>query len=102
MSNRFKRALVLISLGGMAFGWGLWGGGAGCHPLALNEPYVQFLVDTGNYAVNVGVDNAFANIPANLNTWFNDPVTTVYQSLWTGFVRNSYPQDPTYNTLLVQ
>ena len=100
MSNRLKRGLVLLSLGGMTFFWGLWGGN-GCYQFAQSAPYVNFLVDAGNYAVDVGVDNALANVPQNYNDWFNDPITNLYQDIWTGYVQYNYPEDPTYNTLLV-
>jgi hypothetical protein len=100
MTNRFRRVLILVSMGGMTFGWGLaaWG----CHPFAENQPYVNFLSGIGNEAVAVGVDAALANFPANVNNWFNDPVTGLYQDIWTGYVQHSFAQDPTYNTLLVQ
>ena len=98
MSDRLKRTLVLLGMGGMAFTWALipWG----CHPFAENQPYVNFVDSAGQYAVAVGVDAALANVPQNLNTWMNDPVTNLYQSIWSGFVQQTYPEDPTYATLL--
>lgn len=100
MSNRLKRALVWISMGGMAFAFGAYGWG--CQPFAENQPYINFLDDIGDYAIAVGVDNALENLNnADIDNWFNDPVTNLYQRLWSGWVQFTFPQDPTYNTLLV-
>jgi hypothetical protein len=75
-----------------------------CGPLmqAGNAPYVQFLVDAGRSGIAVGVDNGFANVPAGLSDWFKAPVTTLYQTIWSGFIRQAYAADPTFNTLLTQ
>jgi len=96
MNNGFKRILVLASVGGMAFsaiGWG-------CQPFAQSQPYITFLRDVGNYAVDVAVDQALANVDPAINAWINDPLTDVYQNIWSGWVNYTFPQDPTYDTLL--
>jgi hypothetical protein len=100
MSNRLKRALVLVSLGGMAFAFGPIGWG--CQPFAESMPYVNFVEDVGNTAVATGVENLF-NVVNNdtLEAWFEGPVTTLYSDLWSGFVGYTYPEDPTYGTLLI-
>ncbi len=100
MSNRLKRVLVLMSIGGTSFFF-LAGPGAGCSPFAENQPFVDFLVDAGNYGVQVGVDQALTNCSEEFNTWFNDPITGLYQSLWGSGVRNEFPEDPTFDRLLV-
>ncbi len=100
MNNRFVRWLALASLGGTTFAFGAFGWG--CQPFAESQPYINFLADVGNYAVDVGVDNAFEAVNnEDLNAWFNDPVTNLYQNIWTGWVNYTFPDDPTYNTLLV-
>jgi hypothetical protein len=100
MNNRFKRALVLVSLGGMTFAMGLTGWA--CHPFAQNQPYINFVDDIGQYAVQVGVDEAMATLNnQTLDAWLNDPLTTLYQNIWSGWVQYQYPQDPTYDRLLV-
>ncbi|MFH1745827.1 MAG: hypothetical protein ABIG44_02165, partial [Planctomycetota bacterium] len=85
MSNRLKRVLVLMSLGGMSFFF--WGfAGTGCQPFAENQPFINFMTDVGNYAIDVGVDQALSTCTANFNTWFNTPITNLYQDLWTSGV----------------
>ncbi|MFH1749184.1 MAG: hypothetical protein ABIG44_19305, partial [Planctomycetota bacterium] len=61
----------------------------------------NFMTDVGNYAIDVGVDQALSTCTANFNTWFNTPITNLYQDLWTSGVLYEYPVDPTFNTLLV-
>jgi len=101
MTKRIQRALLLVSLGGMTFAWGL--PNAGCYQFVGNAPYTQFLTDIGNFAVGVGVDAAFTqlNPPENLTNWLQDPVTSLYQDVWTTYVRSNIAQDPTYSRLLV-
>lgn len=95
-----RRALVLVSLGGMAFSFGFLG--FACQPFAESQPYINFVEDVGDFAVDVAVDNALDSLNnQDLKNWLDAPVTTLYQNLWSGWVRNEFPQDPTYNTLLV-
>ena len=102
MSNRFKRVLVLMSLGGTSFCFLCGYGGGGCQPFAENQPFVNFLVEAGNYGVQVGVDQALATHDEAFNNWFNDPITNLYQSQWSSGVRNGVPVDPAFDTLLVK
>lgn len=101
MTNRLKRVFVLISMGGVAFTWGLFD--FGCHPFAENQPYVDFVSDAGTYAVQVGVDAAFDNLalPQNVRDWLEVPVTNLYTEIWQGYVNNTYPEDPVYTTQLL-
>jgi hypothetical protein len=100
MSNRFKRVLVLMSVGGMTLALGL--PGSGCYQYGGNQTYANFLTDAGTYAVAVGVDQALANVPTALNNWFNDPITSLYSNVWTGYIQYNFAQDPTYDALLVK
>ena len=103
MNNRLKRVIVLMSIGGMAFAFGPFGWG--CQPFAENAPYVNFVEDIGDYAVETGVNNLFTTLGnPTLTSWFggaNGSVDNLYSSLWSGWVNYTYPQDPTYNSLLV-
>ena len=100
MNNRLKRVIVLMSIGGMALAFGPFGWG--CQPFAENAPYVNFVEDIGDYAVQTGVNNLFQTLGnQTLADWVQTPTTNLYSSLWSGWVNYTYPQDPTYNTLLV-
>lgn len=104
MSNRLRRTLVVISMGGMAFGlFGALDPTFGCQPFAQNEAYVGFLRDSGTYAVQVGVGSMFdnLNVSDNLRNWFETPVTNLYTNLWQASVNYTYPTDPVYSDLLV-
>ena len=100
MSNRFKRLAVLATLGGMVFAFGPFGWG--CQPFASSAPYVNFVSDVGDYAVQTGVNNLFNAVNnATLSSWLQTPVSNLYSDIWSGWVGMTYPTDPTYNTLLV-
>ena len=100
MNSRLTRICVLISLGGMTFAFTSFGWG--CQPFAQNQPYVNFVDSLGDQAVAVGVDNALAGLNnQNLDTWLNGPLTTLYTNLWSGWVGQTFPTDPTFNTLLI-
>jgi hypothetical protein len=102
--SKFRRNLALLSLGGMTLAiWGGVGGLGGCAPFfAQNDPYTQFLVDVGNYGIDTGVDGALTNVPTRFNDWVNTPITKVYQSIWTAYIRHEYAPDPTFSKLLVE
>ena len=100
MNNRLKRLIVLASIGGMAMAFGPIGWG--CQPFAENQPYINFLDDVGEFGVAVGVDSIFTTINnQTLTDWFQVPTTNLYQDLWSSWVGYTFPEDPTFDTLLV-
>lgn len=102
MKNRFRRTLIIVSMGGFTLQMGLFGWG--CSQFGASEPYTDFAVDLGSYAVQVGVDSVLpttANNGTPAGDWLNDPLTDLYQNLWTSWIRHNRPEDPTFNQLLV-
>lgn len=101
MSNRFKRALVLLSMGGVTLTLGGIGG-LTCHPFAQSGPYVGFLSDSGQAAIDVGFNTVFAAANADVKAVLITPTADLFKNLWSGWVGYQFPQDPTFNKLLVE
>ena len=73
-----------------------------CRPFAATDPYTNFVAGVGNQAISQGVAAGFANTNETIADLFQAPLTNLYQNLWTGWVDYTFPQNPSYNTLLVQ
>ncbi len=74
-----------------------------CRPFAATNPYTDFIAGVGNQAIATTIDIGFTNLNnETAASVLQDPLTILYQDLWTGWVGYTFPADPTFNTLLVQ
>jgi hypothetical protein len=115
MSKRLTRVLVVLSMGGMTFGFGFLQPSGCQQPFYGNQPGVTFATALGNAQITTIVNQSLddiknftitdADAARARNTvveWLRAPLTNLYTNIWGGYVGKTIAQDPTYNSLLVQ
>ncbi len=101
MTNRkaaFKRALVLLGMGGMTFQFFL--GGWNAASCISNDALTAFYSAVGDASIETFTAPAAA-VGTDFDNIIVGPTTGFLQSIWNGYVFTQIPQDPDL-TLLTQ
>ncbi|MCA9242366.1 MAG: hypothetical protein KDA32_00315 [Phycisphaerales bacterium] len=110
MKKRLIKAVALLSMGGAAFQFGLFGNGCnnfglnglGSNELVRNTDLVNFYTAVGNNSINALTDGAAASVGSDFAAIFATPTNSFFQSLWGNFVAREFPADPTGSIRVVE
>lgn len=97
MSRRviaFKKMMILLSMGGAAFTFGLFGAGDfGCVS-TTNADLVSFYTDLGDTSIDCLADDARANgVTADFDQFVLTPATAFIKDVWGNWVGQQFPRD---------
>jgi len=96
--NTFKKALLILSMGGSAF---FFLGGMGTNGCVSNQSITTFAESAGNAGVAAFFDGTRGNLGNDYYAIVVDPAVTFFQNMFSGFVRTRVPQDNEFQNLLV-
>lgn len=96
----WKKALVLLSIGGSTLAFGLWNG-AGCGNNLLNANLVDYYTAVGQGSIEAALDPAAA-IGSDFDAIVVQPVSTLLQDWWGNYVEQRFPLDIEPRNLLVK